>query len=168
MQEAIFAKRRTQAFSILGPLIVALALCACQKKEDAPAPNVPHVAGAWAGTGTDDAIGFYNLSMDLTQSGGSAAGSFTMTGGVATVTGNVFLAIGPQGGNNLQALRLTRIGWTVNDPANAGRLCTGDLTVRAGSTAMTSSAISFQYTVTDCAGGLWTGGATLTKRAGTN
>ena len=149
-------------------LLILLAICACSKKEDAPKDTTPHVSGSWSGNGTDDAIGYYNVSMDLTQSGGTAAGTFTMAGGVATVQGNVTLAVGPQAPNNLQSLKLTRVSWTVADPVNANRLCVGDLTVRRASTSMTSGAIVFHYTMTDCQGGVWDGGANLTKQMGTN
>ena len=141
---------------------------ACSKKEDQPAAQVPHVGGSWSGTGTDDAIGFYNLSVDLTQSGDSAAGSFTMAGAAATVKGTITLMVARQGGNNLQAMNLARATWTVADPQNAGRLCAGTLTVQPNSTFMTDSAVSFAYSFTDCQGGTWGGGANLHKIAGTN
>jgi len=58
-------------------LISALALVGCNRHEDAPAPYVPHVAGQWAGNGTDDAIGYYNWSVVLAQSNSTASGTFT-------------------------------------------------------------------------------------------
>ena len=148
--------------------ILGLASTACSKKEDAPKPYTPHVAGSWAGNGTDDAVGYFNLGVDLTQSNDSAAGDFTMVGGVATIKGTISIVVGPQGGNNLQKLDLTRVTWTVNDPANAGRVCAATMSVRPGSTFMTGSAVSFFYSVTDCQGGIWTGGANMHKIAGTN
>ncbi len=148
--------------------ILGLLTTACSKKEDAPKPYTPHIAGSWAGNGTDDAIGYYNLGADITQSNDSGAGDFTMAGGVATIKGNISIVVGPQGGNNLQQLNLTRVTWTVNDPANANRVCAATMTVKPGSTFMTGSAVSFMYTMTDCQGGTWTGGANLHKVAGTN
>lgn len=157
---------RTRVFSILGLSFCLVALSACHKKEDAPGPSVPHVAGNWVGTGTDDAIGYFNISMDLTQSDRSAAGTFTMSGTVATVTGNVTMNVGAQGGSNLTGLVLTRVHWTLNDPTNANRLCAGELTALPSS--MTSGAVNFHYSMSDCQTGTWNGGANLTKQAGTN
>ncbi len=151
-------------------MILAIGFLAtgCSKKEDAPQAQTPHVAGTWAGSGTDDAIGYFDLSADLTQSGGSASGTFVMAGSVATINGNLALAIGPAGGNNVQSLALTRTTWTVADPKNAGRVCAATMTVRPGTTFMTNAAVSFMYTMTDCQGGTWTGGANMKKIAGTN
>lgn len=148
--------------------ILGLLTTACSKKEDAPKPYTPHVAGSWAGNGTDDAIGFYNLGVDITQSNDSAAGDFTMAGGVATIKGNISIVVGPQGGNNVQKLELTRVTWTVPDPAQANRVCPATMTVKPGSTFMTGSSVVFSYAVTDCQGGTWFGGANLHKVAGTN
>jgi len=148
--------------------VATLATVGCSKKEDAPKPYYPHVAGSWSGNGTDDAIGYFNFGVDMTQSSDQAAGTFTMTGGVATVKGDFSVVFGPQGGNNVRSLTLTRQTWTVNDPTNANRVCAGTLTVRSGSTFITGSAVSFYYTMTDCQGGTWTGGANLHKDAGTN
>lgn len=152
--------------AFLLPLV--LLASACSKKEDAPPAQVPHVAGTWSGNGTDDAIGFFNVSMDITQSGDSAAGTFTMAGSAATITGDVSIALGPQGGNNLQALSFARKSWTVADPANAGRVCAAAMIVQPNVNAMTGSAVSFRYSMTDCQGGTWAGGANLHKIAGTN
>ncbi len=148
--------------------VATLATVGCQKKEDAPPPYYPHVSGTWSGNGTDDAIGFFNFGVDMTQSGDSAAGTFTMTGGVADVKGDFAVRFGPQGGNNVQSLTLTRSTWTVTDPANANRLCAATLTVKSGSTFITGSNVSFHYSMTDCQGGTWFGGANLHKVAGTN
>ncbi len=148
--------------------LLGLLTSACQKKEDAPKPYTPHVAGSWAGNGTDDAIGFYNISTDISQSGDSASGDFTMVGGAATIKGTISIIIGPQGGNNLQQLNMTRVTWTVNDPSNAGRVCAATMTVKPGSTYFLTNSTVFSYSVTDCQGGLWFGGASLKKIAGTN
>lgn len=149
-------------------LVLGLLSVGCNRKEDKPSPRSPHVAGVWQGNGTDDAIGYYNLSVDMGQSQDSAAGTFTMVGDVATVTGDFYVSFGPAGGNNVRTLTLTRQNWTVADPANANRVCAGTLTVRGGSTYITDSALSFHYTMTDCQGGTWNGGANLRKSAGTN
>lgn len=163
-KEAVMKKNTILALALMGAL-----LSACNKKEDAPAPNNPHVAGAWTGNGTDDAIGFYNLSVNLTQSGNSASGSFTMAGAVATVSGEILVSFGAlNGGNNLESMALTRKQWTVPDPQNANRVCAATLTVKPGSTFITSSAVSFFYTMSDCQGNTWGGGANLHKVAGTN
>lgn len=140
----------------------------CRKKEDAPPPNFPHAAGVWNGTGTDDAIGFFNIAMDLTQSAESAAGTFTMAGGVATVKGNVLTAFGQVSTTNVSSLTLARTTWTVSDPANAGRVCAATLTLTPYTGQLSSTFMSFHYTVTDCQGGTWFGGANLHKIAGTN
>lgn len=140
---------------------------ACSKKEDAPKPYTPHVAGTWVGNGTDDAIGFYNLAVDLTQSGDSASGNFTMAGAV-TIKGTVSVVIGPQGGNNLQQMIFTPTSSTVNDPALAGRVCSAPMTVRPGSTYMLSGSTVFGYTVSDCQGGTWGGGANMKKTIASN
>jgi hypothetical protein len=151
-------------------LIVLLGLftAACSKKEDAPPPYTPHVAGSWTGNGTDDAIGYYNISADLAQSNSSASGDFTMSGPVATIKGTISIVLGPQGGNNLQQLTMTRVTWTVNDPANTNRVCAATMTVQPGSTYFLSGSTVFSYSVTDCQGGTWSGGANLHKIAGTN
>lgn len=144
-------------------LIALVALGACKKREHASAPGgPPAVAGSWAGTGTDDAIGFYNVSMDLSQDENTAAGTFTMAGPVANVTGSVSLTFN---GGALQGLQLTRESWTVTNPSHASRLCAATLTVRTDAR-MAADSLSFHYTMTDCQGGTWTGGASLSKRAG--
>jgi len=152
-------------FSILGLCFALGILTACDKREDNPKPSSPHVAGSWVGTGTDDAIGFYNISMDLTQSGESASGTFTMAGDVGTVTGSLSMGIAPQTANNMR-LTLSREHWTLTDPANSSRLCIGTLTAKPSS--ITSGTLSFFYTMTDCQGGTWTGGANAKKTVGTN
>lgn len=148
--------------------ILGLLTTACSKKEDAPKPYTPHISGSWAGNGTDDAVGYYNIGVDLVQSGDSAAGTFTMVGGVATIKGTVSVVIGPQGGNNLQQMIFTPTSSTVNDPNLAGRVCSAPMTVRPGSTYMLGGSTVFSYTVSDCQGGTWGGGANLKKIAGTN
>lgn len=149
-------------------LTLAALATGCSKKEDAPKPYTPHIAGSWSGNGTDDAVGYYNIAVDLVQSGDSASGDFTMAGAVATIKGTVSVVIGPQGGNNLQQLVFTPTSATVNDPANANRVCSAAMTVRPGSTYMLSGSTVFSYTVSDCQGGTWGGGANLKKIAGTN
>lgn len=148
-------------------LFLFIALCACSKKEDAPKGATPHVAGSWVGTGTDDATGHYNISMDLVQSEGSASGTFRMVGNVATINGNVTLSLSDQGAYNLRALTMTRENWTVSQPGDAIRVCAGDLTLK-NTAQVTSGVLSFYYTLNDCAGGTWEGGASLRKSAGTN
>lgn len=135
----------------------------CSKKEDAPAPNAPHVGGMWTGTGTDDAIGYYTIGLNIDQSADSAAGTFTINGTVATIQGNVAMQFGNIGGNNINSFTLTRSTWTVNDPANANRVCSGTLTLNPHTGQTSSSYMAFHYNVTDCAGGTWQGGANLTK-----
>jgi hypothetical protein len=149
-------------------LVLSLAALAtgCSKKDDTPAPQTPHVAGVWSGTGTDDAIGFYNITMTLTQSGNQASGTFATSSGFATTSGNVTLTVGPAGGNNVQKLALTRTQWSPTAPAPS-RTCAGTMMLSTP-TFMTASSITFSYTITDCQGGSWNGGANLTKTAGTN
>ncbi len=147
-------------------MIGLFGLCACNKKEDAPAAQVPHVAGSWSGTGTDDAIGFYNLAVTLTQSNGDVAGTFATSSGFASTSGNVSIKVGPAGGNNVQSLAFARTQWSVTAPPPS-RTCAGTMTMTAP-TFMTSNSISFGYVITDCQGGTWTGGANLHKTAGTN
>lgn len=146
-------------------LLAVLAVVGCNRHEDRPAQNVPHVAGQWVGTGTDDAIGFFNIEMTLTQSNTSAVGTYTMVGAVATIHGDARLDISPYGGTNLR-ITLVRTNWTVNDPANSNRVCNASLVSSPAS--ITNGATSFHYTMSDCQGGTWIGGATLTKSAGTN
>lgn len=151
-------------------LIVALGLMTigCSKKEDAPKPQTPHVAGSWSGNGSDDAVGYFDIVADITQSGDSAAGDFTMTGGVATIKGTIILVVGPYGTGNVQSLTLTRKTWNVADPSNANRVCAADLTLVPGTATMSGSQVSFHYKFTDCQGGTWYGGSNLSKIAGTN
>ena len=144
-------------------LLVIIATCAvliatgCSKKEDAPGPQVPHVAGQWAGNGTDDAIGYYNWSVTLVQSNSSAAGSFNTAGGYGTTSGDIRIDFGTEGPGNVRALTLTRTG---------GTLCTGSATL-SGTATLSSSGLTFGYVVTDCRGTNY-GGANLHKIAGTN
>lgn len=149
-------------------LLVAFLASGCSKKEDAPKPNDPHVAGVWSGNGTDDAIGYYNIGIDLTQSNDSAAGTFTMAGSVATIKGNVIMDFGPVGTGNVRSLALDRKTWTVADPANANRVCIATMTLTPHTGQTNNTFMKFSYQVTDCAGGTWFGGANLTKMAGTN
>ncbi len=145
-------------------LLIGVIFSGCQKKkEDAPPPNYPHVEGTWNGNGTDDAIGYFNLAADITQSNDQAAGQFTMAGTVATIKGDINIVFGPQGGNNVRTLTLTRNTWTVNDPANVGRVCAATMTLTPNTASITGSFTSFHYTVTDCQGGVWQGGANMTK-----
>lgn len=137
--------------------LMCLALVACDRKEDRPADFVPHIAGAWAGTGTDDSIGFYNWSINITQSNDTAAGSFDTSGGYGTTTGSIYLRFGPVGGNNLTVLTMDRTG---------GSVCPGTITMN-GATSLSSTSLSFRYTVVDCRGTNY-GGANLHKVAGTN
>ena len=138
-------------------LLVCLAFIGCSHKEDTPAPSVPHVAGMWSGNGTDDAIGYYNWAINIDQSNSDAAGTFDTSGGYGTTHGNISLCFGPQGNGNLTFLTMTR---------TAGTICSGTAALN-GIASITSSDISFRYTVTDCRG-TNTGGANLHKIAGTN
>jgi len=137
--------------------LACLAFIGCSKKEDAPAPYVPHVAGMWSGTGTDDAIGYYNWSVTLAQSNSTAAGTYTTSGGYGTTSGNIYLSFGPEGVRNLTTLTMTRTG---------GSICSGTTTINTHAT-LTSSDLVFSYIVTDCRG-TNIGGANLHKIAGTN
>jgi hypothetical protein len=130
----------------------------CSKKEDAPPPYTPHVAGVWVGTGTDDSIGFYNVSMTITQSGNSAAGSYDTASSLTNTTGNINLQFGPQGGNNVQSITMSRT-WSTKS-------CNGTATL-SQPTYITGNAIAFYYTVTDC-NGTNSGGANLHKTIATN
>lgn len=138
-------------------ILLGSILIGCSKKEDAPPPYVPHVAGFWAGQGDDNAIGYYNWSVTLVQAGTSAAGTYDTSGGYGTTHGDIRLDFGPQGGNNLWALTMTRTG---------GTICHGSATL-AGSTFITNSRVSFRYIINDCKG-VNSGGANLQKIAGTN
>lgn len=144
-------------------LLVAFLAVGCSKKEDAPPPSYPHVSGSWAGNGTDDAIGYYTLGVDMTQSGDQAAGHFTMTGGVATIKGDFNVIFGPEGKGNVKTLTMTRQTWTINDPANANRVCAGTLTLVPYTSTINGSFVSFGYTMSDCVSGTWNGGANLSK-----
>lgn len=138
--------------------LCALGLClGCSKKEDAPPPYYPHVAGYWTGNGTDNAIGYYNWSVNLTQSGSMAAGTYDTSGGYGTTHGDIRIDFGPYGGNNLYALTLTRTG---------GTICSGYASL-AAPTSISNSNVTFSYNVTDCRGTNG-GGANLHKVAGTN
>lgn len=143
--------------TIIGLCAVGIAMATlggCSKKEDAPPPYTPHVAGQWAGTGTDDAIGYYNWSVTLTQAGNSAAGTYDTSGGYGTTHGDIRLDFN-QG--NLYNLTLTRTG---------GSICSG-LATLGSATTFNSSYLTFSYRVTDCRG-VNGGGANLHKIAGTN
>ena len=144
------------------------ALAACSKKEDAPPPNYPHVSGMWTGNGTDDAIGYFNAGIDMTQSAESAAGTFTLAGSVATIKGNVAIAFGQVSQTNMNSFTLTRTTWTVADPANANRVCAATLTLVPHTGQISNTYMAAHYTMTDCQGGTWQGGLNLTKMARTN
>ena len=148
--------------------VATLATVGCSKKEDAPKPSYPHVAGVWSGSGTDDAIGYFSFGVDMIQSNDQGVGSFTMSSAIGTVKGDFSVIFGPQGGNNVKSLTLTRKTWNIPDPQYQNRVCAGTLTVTPGSTFITGSAVSFHYKMTDCQGGTWDGGANLHKDAGTN
>lgn len=134
--------------------LICLAFIGCSKKEDAPAQYVPHVAGQWVGTGTDDAIGYYNWSVVLTQSNDTAAGTYTTSSGYGTTSGNIYLNFN---GSIVTVLTMSRTG---------GSVCLGSAT-QSGSGTISSSNLTFYYTVTDCRG-TNTGGANLHKIAATN
>jgi hypothetical protein len=151
-------------FAVL--LAVAVMAAGCSKKEDAPKPQDPHVAGMWSGNGTDDAIGYYNIGITLTQTEDSAAGTFNIASNVATETGNVMMSIGPLNGNNMQTLTLTRTAWTTTSTTD-GRICQATMRLTTP-TFITNTHMQFSYQVTDCQGGVWNGGANLSKIAGTN
>jgi len=138
-------------------LLICLAFIGCSHKEDAPAPYVPHVAGMWSGNGSDDAIGYYNWAINIDQSNSDAAGTFDTSSTYGTSHGNISLVFGPQGNGNLTGLTMTR---------TSGTICLGTATLNRPAT-ITSTDISFSYTVTDCRG-TNTGGANLHKIAGTN
>lgn len=147
-------------------VLLALLCVGCnRRKEDAPPLDTPHIAGVWAGTGTDDAVGYYNLQLTLTQSGTTASGNFTMASGLGTVRGTVALV---DDRNILRVLTMTRTAVDNASSALADRVCLVDLTTRPNQYLMTGSVTSFSYTMSDCHGGTWGGGATLQKIAGTN
>lgn len=153
----------------LSLLLLGLTLTiGCSKKEDAPAPNNPHVAGVWSGNGTDDAIGYYNITATLVQSGNQASGTFTMAGTVATINGNISMSFGAIGGANMGAISLQRTTWTVGSPSNANRVCLATLTITPGTGSISNTATAFHYSMTDCQSGTWNGGANMQKTAGTN
>jgi hypothetical protein len=91
-----------------------------------------------------------------------------MTGSVATVNGDIKLSFGPLKGNNLNSLQMTRTTWNVPDPANVTRVCAATMSISPNMTFITDDSVSFHYTMTDCQGGTWYGGANLAKVAGTN
>lgn len=137
---------------------LALSLCSCSKKEDAPPPYTPHVAGQWQGTGTDNSIGFYNVSMTLTQAGTAASGTFQTSSTAFTTQGDIRMLIGPVGGNNLSYVSLVRTSYVHS--------CAGSMTL-SQPTFITDNAVSLYYTLVDC-NGTSTGGMSLKKIAGTN
>ena len=125
---------------------MVIALAACRRGEDAPLPGYPHVAGQWQGTGTDDLIGFYNITVTLSQSGGTASGDYYTSSGYTTTHGTIYLTFGLESAGNLQHLTMTDSNGTVR-------------TLNAPNT-ITDNAVSFFYS-----GG---GGMNLHKIAGTN
>lgn len=137
-------------------------LSACSKKEDAPPLAVPHVAGSWSGNGTDNTIGYYDIQMDLAQSGTDVSGNFTTSSQFGTISGPIRLTINPGAANNLRSVSMTRATFT-------GQItCTGTMTLSMPSR-ITIASMSFYYKVTDChyPNGE-TGGMNLQKIAGTN
>ncbi|MGH7974835.1 MAG: hypothetical protein ACREBR_04870 [bacterium] len=134
-------------------IFLLLLLTACTHKEDAPGTYVPHIAGSWIGNGTDDSIGYYNWSVDLTQSNSSAAGSFTTSGGYGTTSGSIYLTL-DQG--NLVGLTMSRTSGVCLGTANL-----------SGPVTITNTDVAFYYTISDCHG-VNSGGANLHKIVGTN
>lgn len=147
-------------------LLLPLLFIGCSKKEDAPKPSTPHVGGLWAGSGTDDAVGYYNISLTLNQTESSASGSFTLVSSLGSQSGDVMIQVGPSGGENVTSMTLTRTHWDVTIPAPS-RTCAGTMTL-SRPTYMNTSTMQFPYTVTDCQGGSWSGGFTVHKTVGTN
>lgn len=133
----------------------------CSKKEDTPPPYVPHVAGTWTGSGTDNTIGYFDWTVDLVQSGTSASGDFHTSSSFGTTNGTIALEIAPGGGMNLTKLTMSRTGYS------GSVTCTGSMSLSQRST-VTDGSMSFNYTVSDCHYPLETGGANLKKIAGTN
>lgn len=146
-------------------LLLPLLLCSCHKKDKRiENPLVTSSGGVWTGTGTDDAIGFYNISMNLLQDENTASGSFTLVSDVATIKGDVYIVFN---GSAVQSLKMRRNTWNVAEAKNANRVCTGDLTARAD-TKMNSNSMVFTYTMSDCQTGTWSGGTNLHKIASSN
>jgi hypothetical protein len=148
-------------------LLLVLLAVGCSKKEDAPPPYTPHVAGMWVGSGQNDAIGYYTWSMTLTQSGNSAAGTYDTASALTTTHGNVLIQFGPQGGNNVQSLTMTQTTFAPTSPAPS-RTCSGTVMNLSQPTFITGSALSFYYNFTDCFGYTAGGGANLHKTIATN
>lgn len=146
-------------------IVAGLSLGACNKhpdhKDSAGVP-IPHVAGSWSGNGTDDAIGYYDIAVDiLVQDGSSVAGTYTTSSTYGTTSGDFRATINPpNGGHNLTALTMTRTAWT------GSVTCGGSMTL-AYANFSTSSTMEFHYKVTDCRG-TNDGGANLKKNVGTN
>lgn len=129
--------------------IAGLVFTGCSKSEDAPAPYVPHVAGQWAGNGTDDVIGYFNWSVVLTQSNSQAAGTYTTSSSLGTTTGDIRICFGPEGQTNVRTLTMTQTGGTLSHAVISGVNGT-----------ITNTSLVFSY--------FPDGGANLHKVAGTN
>lgn len=142
-------------------ILIAFSLAACNRKEDAPPPHTPHVAGAWSGNGTDNTIGYYEVSMDLFQEGTSVSGTFHTASSYGTSSGEVRMTIQPGGGNNLASVTMTRTTFT------GSITCSGTMTL-ARPTSMTEGRVTIPYNVTDCNYPAETGGLNMRKDAGTN
>lgn len=142
-------------------MVLCLVTVGCSKKEDAPPPAVPHVSGQWDGTGTDNTIGWYRVSVNLTQAGDSAAGTYTTTSGYGTTKGRIQVNLKPGMGLNLTSVTMTR------DEYTGSVRCAGNLSL-ANSSSMTDTKVSFSYKVTDCDYTNEDGGLNLTKTAGLN
>jgi hypothetical protein len=158
-------------FGVVVIVVASMSFAGCSKKEDAPKPYTPHVAGSWSGNGTDDAIGYFTIGVDMAQSGDSASGTFTMNSAIGSVKGDFMVGIDPQGtagGKNLRSMTMTRRTWNIPDPANQNRVCAATLSLVRGTGMMTSSATEFHYTMTDCQGGTWVGGANMRKDVASN
>lgn len=145
-------------------LFLALLATGCHKKEDPPA-DIPHVAGAWVGSGTDDTIGYFDFSMDLQQDGTSVFGTFHTTSSFATTSGKVTIELArPAKGSTastLASFKMEREAWSTN-------ACAGTITLPNYAQSMSSNFLTFAYKGADCQQTGYSGGATLRKIAGTN
>lgn len=126
-------------------ILCALLLSACNKKEDAKAPGVVDIQGQWIGTGTDDSIGFYNISVNIiSQTGGQAFGTYDTSSQLVNTHGDIRLDLIAGGGNNITGVTMTRTTW---GPAS----CAGTATA-SHSSFITSKAGEAFYTIVDCKG----------------
>lgn len=152
---------KMRAKGLLLLLVFGMAITGCKKHEDAPPPYTPHVAGTWSGTGTDNTVGAYNISVTLVQSGGSASGTFTTSSAYGTMSGPISIDINPGMGSNLVKATMSRTTFS------GSIACAGTMTLaRASNT--TDTAMAFYYNVSDCNYPAETGGLNLIKTAGTN